>query len=358
MKQLIEDCLEFLFRTVGGVFVLAMLIALIFLAIFWPPAERQPLPWLGIVGTDIDPKVIQQHRLPFSRGVLVERVFNNSPADYSNLVSGDCIVKFNNRIVFGEAQLRDLIFDMDPEEKAWMTVYRDGSYYNVMLRLATRPTDNAVPAQAAAGIAAAGRPTVTAAPPIRSDAILPHAYRGVCSNCHIIVNSSQWSQRNTQLVGAMHPQQNAQQFFPEAIGPRFGGVGANFGLPGNIVAQTTPPRMPAQFGAQRNLPGAVPATPLEEFTWVGISIETFNSANAAGLGLPPNVTGVQVDDVLRGSRGDRGGVLTRDVIREVNGVPVYDVDSFANLVTTQRLTGGVLLINRAGMSMYATVPEM
>jgi hypothetical protein len=356
MKELIEDCLEFLLRTVAGVFILSILIVLLFLALFWPQPEREPLPWLGIVGKDVDSKVVRRHGAPFSKGVLVERVFGNSPADYSNLVAGDFIVKFNNRIVFGEAQLRDMIFDLDPGEKAWMTVYRDGAYYNVMLRLAERPVDNSIPAQAAAFVAAAG-PAANSPLPITASATLPHTYRGVCSNCHAIVSNRQASQPNTQLVAGMRRRQSAAQLYPGAYGPGFGGATANFGPWGNPAA-----RMPAAPTAGQlpggNQPGAAPLTPLEEYVWAGIGVETFNPANAVALGLPPNVTGVQADEVLRGSRGERGGVMAGDLIREINGTQVYDVDSFANLVTAQRLTGGVLLINRSGRSMYVTVPEM
>lgn len=355
MKELVEDCLEFLLRTVAGVFILSILIVLIFLAIFWPQAETEPLPWLGIVGKNVDSRVVQQHRLPFSKGVLVERVFGNSPADYSNLVAGDFIVKFNNRIVFGEAQLRDLIFDLDPGEKAWMTVYRDGAYYNVMLRLAERPTDRSIPAQAVALVTAGGAAANTA-PPITADATLPHTYRGVCSNCHVIISGSQANQPDTQLVrGAGRWQQFTGQLYSGAYGPGYGGATARFAPPGNLAARM--PMTPAPGLPGRNLPGAVRPTPLEEFVWAGIAVETFNPADAAALGLPPNVTGVRVDDVMRASRGDRGGVRAGDLIREVNGTQIFDVDSFANLVTAQGLTGGVLLINRSGRSMYVTVPE-
>ena len=105
MKQLVEDCLEFLLKTVAGMFILAIFLVLILIAVFWPSGEVEPLPWLGVVGTDIDAKTVQDHRLPFSKGVYVERVLGNSPADYSNVAKGDFIVKFNNRIVLSEAEL-------------------------------------------------------------------------------------------------------------------------------------------------------------------------------------------------------------------------------------------------------------
>ena len=334
MTRIIEDCLEFLLRTVGGVFILCLLIVLIFLALFWPRGETEPLPWLGIVGKDIDQTVAQQNRLPFNRGVLLEKVFANSPADYANLAPGDFVVKYNNNIVLGQEQLRNLIFEMDPEEKVWMTVYRDGTYYNVMLRLAGRPNDRSLPGQAVAFTQTAAAAT---APPITADAVLPHSYRGVCSNCHAIVSKRQASQPNTQLVAALRRQQAAANTAP---------------------GQQSAPTAGAwqQFPGQ-GLPGAQRLTPLEEFTWAGLSLESLTPGGAAGAGLATNATGVSVDEVLVGSRGEKGDIQARDVIREINGYSVGDVDSFANIVQGQRLTGGVLLVVRNGGSHYITVPE-
>jgi hypothetical protein len=350
VKRLLEDFLEFLLTTLGGILLLSLLMVLVFLAIFWPQPQREPLPWVGIMGRDIDAKTVQQCRLPFSMGVLVERVFSNSPADISNLAPGDCIVKFNNRNLFGEAQMRDMIFELDPNETAWMTVYRDGSYYNVMLRLGAKPTEHSLPAQAVAfapgggagmtfggGGSATNPPLVGTGPPITADANLPHSYRGVCSNCHVIVSRLQASQPNTQLVAALRNTRNSWGLTQTAP---------------NAPTTTGWPGLPGQ-----NLPGAGRAVPLEEFFWAGIAVEGFSPAAAGALGLPPNVTGVLVDDVLLGSLGDRGGVRAGDLIREINGFAIYDADSFANVVNAQKLTGGVLLVNRNGRSIYLTVPE-
>lgn len=340
MKQLIENCLEFLLKTVGGMFILSILVVLVFLAIVWPGVgPEDPSPWLGIIGKDISSKVAQQYRLPFTKGVFVEKVFGNSPADISNLASGDFIVRFSNRTLFDEAQLRDMLFDMDPGEKVWMTVFRDGSYYNVMLRLSTRPTDDFIPAQAVAFAPAGGVGQMVFSGP---------------------------GQMNTQLVAGLRQRQNWQSFAQTAQ-PGLGyAPWADSGFSGNVVAAQQQPmtgfNMSPGPGIQQlpgqNAPGAVRLTPLEEFSWAGMEMVTFNPANAASMGLPSNITGVQVEEVLRGSRANRGGMLARDLIREINGFAVYDVDSFANVVAAQKLTGGVMRINRNGRSMYVTVPEM
>jgi len=154
--------MEFLFRTVGGLILLILMIVLVFIALFWPDTPQEPLPWLGIVGRDVDGKLVRQYSLPFDKGVLIERVFANSPAETSNLAAGDFVVKFNNLMVFTQSQLRQMIFDMDPQEKVWMTVYRDGAYYNVVMRLAQRPVDSGIPGEAVAFLPQGGQQTTTA----------------------------------------------------------------------------------------------------------------------------------------------------------------------------------------------------
>ena len=106
MREAVQDVMEFLLGTIGGILLLCALVALVFLALFWPAGEEEPLPWLGLVGRNIDGRAVQKYRLPFDRGVVVEKVFSNSPADFSNLAPGDCIVKFNNRVVLGEEMMQ------------------------------------------------------------------------------------------------------------------------------------------------------------------------------------------------------------------------------------------------------------
>jgi S1-C subfamily serine protease len=315
MRETFRDALEFLFRTAGGVFLLFVIVVVIFLALFWPQAEANPAPWLGIVGRDLDAQTVQDYSLPFNRGVLLEKVFPDSPAYFSNLAPGDVVIKLGNRTVYSQNQLRTLIADTDPEENIWLTVFRNGAFYNVMLELGRKPMDRSLPAQAIAAV----QPTNVAPPPISPNSSQGHPFRGVCTNCHVITNASQGS---APLAGA-------QAAFPP--------TGAQ--------------------SAWQQLPGANPIKPLTEFTWSGIALETLSPGGAVGIGLPANTTGVVVDEVVVGSLGARGGVLAGDLVREINGFAVYDAQSFANIVQSQQLTGGVLLVNRSGRNTYVTVPE-
>ncbi len=325
VKRFVEDCLEFLFRTVGGVFVLCVLILLIFMAIFWPRPAREPLPWLGVVGSDVSAKMIQQSRLPFTKGVRVERVFTNSPADLSNIAPGDFIVQLNKQLVSSQGHLQTLLSKIEPKEGVPVTIYRSGSYYNLLIQLAKRPTDNWIPGDAAAFTPGA-QLTSIAPPPITPDAILTHPFRGVCSNCHVIVSKLAANQSNAQLVAALRQQ---------PVSP-----------------------LPQQALPRQQIPvDVIPAPPTSEFSWAGIDVAPLGPGAIRTLGLPPNATGVVADEVLRGGRGERGGLRNGDLIREINGVAVPDVNAFATILRSQNLTGGVLLVQRAGETVYVTVPE-
>lgn len=289
--------------------------------------------------------------MPFNRGVLLEKVFPDSPAYFSNLAPGDVIIKYGEQMVYSQNQLRGFIMDADPEEKAWLTVYRNGSYYNVMLELGQKPTDRSLPARAAAAVAQQANP----APPILSCAPERHKFRGVCINCHVI-NAPQANSAPPILSGA--PERHKFRgvcINCHVISDRNQGQAALNAAP----AALTPPggqgawqQMPGM-----NAPGANPISPLTEFTWSGVALETLGPGGAVEIGLPANTTGVAVDEVVLGSQGDRGGVRAGDLIREINGFAVYDAQSFANVVQNQQLSGGVLLVNRNGRSTYVTVPE-
>jgi membrane-associated protease RseP (regulator of RpoE activity) len=331
MRTSLDNAVDFLFKTVGGLFLLFLAAVVIFLALFWPRPETAPGAWLGVLGRDLDAQAVQDYRLPFDRGIIVEDVFPNSPAYFSNLAPGDVIVKFNEQMVYSQDQLRQSILNADPEEQAWMTVYRNGTYYNVMLVLGQRPASRTLPAQAAAQQA-------NAAPPISSNAPETHRYRGVCTNCHVILDGGAAGQASAQVVAALPQAQAGLSAVPAALG--------GFG-----------PQGVWPMAAPQGAPGANPPVALTEYSWAGIALETLAPGGGMGNGLAANAAGVVVDEIVLGSAGDRGGVQAGDLIREINGTAVCDAQTFANAVQSQQLSGGVLLVTRSGRTMYVTVPE-
>ncbi len=61
-------------------------------------------PWLGILGGDVDPVVIQQFKLATDQGVFVSELPDNSPAAKAGVQKGDVIVAFDGKELkdFGE----------------------------------------------------------------------------------------------------------------------------------------------------------------------------------------------------------------------------------------------------------------
>lgn len=376
MKHMVEDALEFLLKTAGGLFILFVLVIVIFLAVFWPKPEVDDSAWLGLVARDVDARTVQQFQLPFSRGVRVDQVFPNTPADFSNVAPGDYIVSFNNTPISGQTQLLSLIREAGADEQVLMTVYRDGSYYNVAVKLGQKPNNVGLPAQTVAQVQPVGGPAAGAsgqvtAPPITTNANMVHPYRGVCVNCHVILSNAS-AGNNAQLVAALRGRQAALAQpsgnqpglqWQQPAGMNQSGVQwqppTSLPPPPSVqwLQPAAAPALVPQTLPARGLPGATSPVPLSEFNWAGIGLESFNPANAAALGMPANITGVQVDDVTLNSRGAKAGLKSGDLIQEINGIATYDVNSFASTVQNGQLSGGVLLINRAGRSGYVTVPE-
>jgi serine protease Do len=58
--------------------------------------------------------------------------------------------------------------------------------------------------------------------------------------------------------------------------------------------------------------------------WLGVGIQPLTTATAKAFGLPGNPRGALVTDVSPGSPADRGGLLTGDIILEMDGAPVKD----------------------------------
>lgn len=54
-------------------------------------------PWLGILGVGLNPQIAEYYRLPSDKGILVTRVFENSPAASAGIEPGDLIIEAENK---------------------------------------------------------------------------------------------------------------------------------------------------------------------------------------------------------------------------------------------------------------------
>ncbi len=56
-------------------------------------------PWLGFMGSTLDPDISRIYDLPVDKGAIVRRVLPNTPAEKAGLLSGDIIVSIDGKAV-------------------------------------------------------------------------------------------------------------------------------------------------------------------------------------------------------------------------------------------------------------------
>jgi len=81
--------------------------------------------YLGISIQELDPNIKKSFKYS-GEGALVAEVIPDSPAEKAGIIAGDIIVDYRGKKVSSMAELKKLIGETMPGEKAEMTVFRDG----------------------------------------------------------------------------------------------------------------------------------------------------------------------------------------------------------------------------------------
>ena len=87
--------------------------------------------WLGVWFAPVTEKEAKRLGLKTVEGVIVERVFENSPAERAGLKSGDVIVGYNNHAVDNTGQLSVLVSTTRSGSEVPIDFYRDGDKMTV-----------------------------------------------------------------------------------------------------------------------------------------------------------------------------------------------------------------------------------
>ena len=96
--------------------------------------------WLGVSTQPTDADL--RSGLDLSRdGLLVNRVFEGSPAEKAGLRKGDVILRFNGRAVIEPEDLRDLVRDSGSGRSAQVEVWRGGASRMLQVTLSELPDD-------------------------------------------------------------------------------------------------------------------------------------------------------------------------------------------------------------------------
>ena len=94
--------------------------------------------WLGISIQDIDPDLAEKLGLDKPMGVLINRVFDNTPAAEFGLQRGDVITAINAETIKGVNHLRAAIAMYKPTTTVLISILRDGQTQDIEVTLSER----------------------------------------------------------------------------------------------------------------------------------------------------------------------------------------------------------------------------
>ncbi|HMK48101.1 MAG TPA: trypsin-like peptidase domain-containing protein [Methanocella sp.] len=97
-------------------------------------------PWLGIIGVGVNPQISQYYDLPSDKGILVTRVFNNSPAYEAGISPGDLIVEIDKKDMEDMDGLSKEVRSKKVGDKMSVVVQRGPVREEVDLRLSEIPS--------------------------------------------------------------------------------------------------------------------------------------------------------------------------------------------------------------------------
>ena len=93
--------------------------------------------WTGVMLSDVPDRYRERNKLP--KGVMIARMFRNSPAHKGGLKPGDLIVKIDGQSVEEANKARLLIFSRRPGEVLIFRVYREGRELEIKVTAASMP---------------------------------------------------------------------------------------------------------------------------------------------------------------------------------------------------------------------------
>ena len=97
--------------------------------------------FLGVTIQDVDEELARSFNLPHTRGALVTKVVEDSPADKAGLREEDFIVAVGSKPVANKDELRNLIAQIRPGKRVELTVIRKGKEKKLTVKIGHQPAD-------------------------------------------------------------------------------------------------------------------------------------------------------------------------------------------------------------------------
>jgi membrane-associated protease RseP (regulator of RpoE activity) len=259
------------------------------------PGQQRRVPnegiWLNMEIEGLSPGTIRERGLPENQtGVIVDSVPPGSPAEKAGLRNGDIIKAINGQIIVNMA---DYIKATENQKikSAIVEVERDGRVLSFVVPPGAEPwrprpgTGPKVDTSTGASPKIINYNTV---PPITFESLMPHAYRGVCIKCHMVVQSMPPRNSMTNSLVGTATQTNSS-------------------LPS-----------PSQQRAAHKV--------LVEGHWLGMELIPITPELERQYNLPIGIKGLLVDEVTL--EAAESGLLAGDVLQSVNMMPIKTLEDF------------------------------
>lgn len=97
--------------------------------------------WLGVTVQALSAEIKKHFGLKEDRGVLINQVFENSPAEKAGLKEEDIILQYNGKDITDPTQLRNLVAGTLPGKEVELKIFRDGKILSIKVTIEELPME-------------------------------------------------------------------------------------------------------------------------------------------------------------------------------------------------------------------------
>jgi Do/DeqQ family serine protease len=138
-------------------------------------------PWAGISFKNLTKEIASLNGLPNFRGILITKVYKDTPAERSGLRVGDVLLKIDGHEVVNEAAYRFRMATAKPSQTSIFLIWRDQQEKTISITLETPPdTPNNKPIEISGRNPLSGAIVVTLSPAVASDLGIAYEETGGC----------------------------------------------------------------------------------------------------------------------------------------------------------------------------------
>lgn len=98
--------------------------------------------WLGVYIQDVTAELMEAMDLKSLKGVLINDVIDDSPADKAGLARGDVVIEFNQEKIVDADQFVKLVRKIKPDDVANIVVIRDGEEKTIEVKIGKRKKED------------------------------------------------------------------------------------------------------------------------------------------------------------------------------------------------------------------------